>query len=74
MKKLIKGVVVSAAAIAALSVMSCGGAKKGSAVDIELWYGAAASEAGPIPADWIGYQIVKDKFNINLKLTNLPSS
>ena len=74
MKKLMKGVVVSAAAIATLAMVSCGGGKKSSAVDIELWYGAAASEAGPIPADWVGYQIVKDKFNINLKLTNLPSS
>ncbi len=74
MKKLMKGVVVSMAAVAALAMVSCGGAKKSSAVDIELWYGAAASEAGPIPADWVGYQIVKDKLGINLKLTNLPSS
>ena len=75
MKKLMKGVVVSAAALAALAMVSCGNGKaKGNAVDIELWYGAAASEAGPIPADWVGYQIIKDKLNINLKLTNLPSS
>ena len=74
MKKLMKGVVVSMAAVAALAMVSCGGAKKSSAVDIELWYGAAASEAGPVPADWVGYQIVKDKLGINLKLTNLPSS
>lgn len=42
-------------------------------VDIELWYGAAVTEAGPIPSDWVGYQIIKDKLNINLKLTALPS-
>ena len=73
MKKLMKGVAVSVAALTALAMVSCG-SKKSAAVDIELWYGAAASEAGPIPADWVGYQIVKDKLNINLKLTNLPSS
>ena len=43
-------------------------------VDIEIWYGAAASEAGPPPADWEVYKIVKDKLNINLTLTALPSS
>ena len=27
-------------------------------VEIELWYGAAITEAGPIPDDWIGYDIL----------------
>ncbi len=43
-------------------------------VTIELWYGAAATEAGPPPADWKALKIIKDKFNINLKLTALPSA
>ena len=43
-------------------------------VDIEIWYGATASEAGAPPSDWIVYKIVKNKLNINLKLTALPSS
>src|SRR5574344_1605523 len=43
-------------------------------VDIEIWYGATASEAGAPPSDWNVYKIVKDKLNINLKLTALPSS
>jgi len=43
-------------------------------VTIELWYGAAATEAGPPPADWGALKIIKDKFNINLKLTALPSA
>ncbi len=47
---------------------------KNSLTTIELWYGASATEAGPIPADWVGYQIIKDKLNINLVLTQLPSS
>ncbi len=42
-------------------------------VDIELWYSAAVTEAGAIPDDWIGYDIIKDKLNINLKLVMLPS-
>ena len=43
-------------------------------VDIELWYGAAITEAGPPPDDWVAYDIIKDKLNINLKLTALPSN
>lgn len=43
-------------------------------VTIDLWYGAAITEAGPPPDDWVGYQIIKDKLNINLKLTALPSA
>ena len=43
-------------------------------VDIDLWYGAAVTEAGPPPEDWIVKQIVKDKLNINLSLSALPSS
>ncbi len=43
-------------------------------VDIELWYWAAITEAGSIPDDWVGYDIVRDKFNINLKLTMMPSN
>lgn len=43
-------------------------------VDIELWYGAAVTEAGAIPSDWAGYDILKEKYNINLHLTALPSN
>ncbi len=43
-------------------------------VDIEIWYGALASESGPPPDDWVVYDIVKEKLNINLTLTALPSS
>ena len=72
MKKLLKGIVVSAMAlVVAVPAFS---AKKGGNTDIEIWYGAAASEAGPIPNEWKGYKIVQDKLGINLKLTALPSS
>ena len=43
-------------------------------VDIDLWYGAAVTEAGPIPEDWVGYDIIRDELGINLHLTVLPSS
>lgn len=43
-------------------------------IDIELWYGAAMTEAGPPPSDWVGFQIIRDKLGINLKLTALPSN
>lgn len=43
-------------------------------VTIQLWYGAAVTEAGPPPADWKALQIIRDKLNINLELTALPSN
>ncbi len=48
--------------------------KKSKTVDIELWYGAAVTEAGPPPSDWKAFSIIKEKLGINLKLTALPSS
>ncbi len=41
---------------------------------IELWYGAAVTEAGPPPSDWVGFDIIRDKLDIDLKLTALPSN
>lgn len=43
-------------------------------VVIELWYGAAITEASAIPEDWVGYQILRDEHNIDLRLTQLPSN
>ncbi len=43
-------------------------------VSIDLWYGAAITEAGPVPSDWVGYEILKNEHNIDLKLTALPSN
>src|SRR5512133_3499388 len=42
--------------------------------DVELWAIGAVSEAGEPPADWVGYQIIKDKLGINLKIVLQPSS
>jgi putative aldouronate transport system substrate-binding protein len=43
-------------------------------VDLEVWVGAAVSEAGPPPDDWIAYQIVRDKLGINLKVVLVPTA
>jgi putative aldouronate transport system substrate-binding protein len=43
-------------------------------VDIELWFGASATEAGPPPEDWVAYKQIREKLNINLKLVAEPSS
>ena len=54
--------------------VSCAGKDGAGPVTIELWYGAAVTEAGPPPADWKAQQIIRDKLNINLVLSALPSS
>jgi putative aldouronate transport system substrate-binding protein len=51
-----------------------GSAASAGPVTIELWYGAAVTEAGPPPADWKVLQLIKDKLNINLVLSALPSN
>ena len=43
-------------------------------VTIELWFGAAITEAGMIPDDWVGYEIIRNELGIDLKLSMLPSS
>ncbi len=50
-------------------------AKKGDApVTITMWYQSTQTEVGPLPNDWVGYQILKDKFNIQLDAQSLPSN
>jgi len=43
-------------------------------VDLEIWEGAAVSEAAPPPADWSFYKIVREKLGINIKLIFEPST
>jgi len=43
-------------------------------VTIELWYGAAVTEAGPPPRDWHVLQRIRDELGINLVLSSLPSA
>jgi len=68
------------AVLMAVPVFATGQADTGSSdaaaepVTIELWYGAAITEAGPPPENWAALQLIRDKLNINLKLTALPSN
>ena len=76
MKKLLSIFVVLIASIS----LFAGGSGETSAVnedgtvDITMWYGAAVTEAGPIPDDWVGYDIIRDELGINLTLSVLPSN
>lgn len=71
--------IAAIAALAALAIPAfangkADASKQSGPVTIELWYGAAVTEAGPPPADWKALQIVRDKLGINLVLTALPSN
>ena len=77
MKKLLKVLVALLLVMCmVLPVFAAGGKEASSSgpVAIDLWYGAAVTEAGPPPADWVGYKIIKEKLNIDLKATALPSN
>ncbi|MDP3179201.1 MAG: extracellular solute-binding protein, partial [Spirochaetaceae bacterium] len=62
------------ASVLLFAVALSGAAQSKQLVDIELWALQAVTEAGPPPDNWIGYQIIKDKLGINLKLVLQPSS
>ena len=41
---------------------------------ITMLYSATQTEAGSLPADWAGYQVLRDKLGIELELQMLPSN
>ena len=41
---------------------------------ITMLYAATATEVGPIPEDWEGFAIIREKLGINLVLQQLPSA
>ncbi len=57
-------------------LVACGGgatpANPNAPVDLSLWMLPAVPEVAPPPSDWKLYSIVRQKFNINLKVTLLP--
>ncbi len=57
-----------------LAAFPFAGAAQAKPVEIELWALGAVTEAGPPPADWVGYQIIRDKLGIDLKIVLQPSS
>ncbi len=55
-------------------VAACGGGNSTSSgpVDLTLWTYPAVTEVGPPPANWSAYKIIRDKLNINLKISFVP--
>ena len=70
MKKLL----MLAVALAVIFAISCKKKDAGETVVIDLWYGAAVTEAGPPPADWAALNVIREKLGIELRLSALPSS
>jgi putative aldouronate transport system substrate-binding protein len=50
------------------------GAQAQKLVDLEVWALGAVTEAGPPPDNWVGYQIIRDRLGINLKLVLQPAT
>ncbi|MBR0031309.1 MAG: extracellular solute-binding protein [Treponema sp.] len=77
MKKVGKAMSLALVAAAAVGILGCNGktqAKSNDPIEINMWYGGSVSEAGSPPSDWVAYKIIREKLNIDLKLTMLPSS
>jgi putative aldouronate transport system substrate-binding protein len=49
-------------------------AKPAEPVAIDMWISKSVTEAADPPADWIVYKQIKEKFNVDLKLSFLPSN
>jgi len=59
------------------SLFASGGSQSQSSsgpVAIELWYGLSMTESPPPPADWKVLSLIKEKLNIDLRISALPSS
>ncbi|HSV55493.1 MAG TPA: extracellular solute-binding protein [Magnetospirillaceae bacterium] len=68
---------IKARAILALTAALCaalGASAQAKPVEIDLWITGTASEAGPPPADWDGFRIVRETLGIDMKLSLLPTS
>jgi putative aldouronate transport system substrate-binding protein len=74
----IKGAILCLLALVLVPLLAaCGGSPNANTnangpVDLNVWISPAVPEVGPPPADWETYKIIKQKLNINLKLTLLP--
>jgi len=71
MKKI---VVVLVIAGIIFSLAACAKKDNSGLVTINLWYGAAVTEAGSPPQDWKALDIIRKKLGINLVLSALPSN
>lgn len=61
-------------ALALVLCVALGAGAQAKPVEIELWITGTASEAGPPPADWAGYRIVRETLGIEMKISLLPTS
>jgi putative aldouronate transport system substrate-binding protein len=66
--------VLLAAGLYAEGTKDASAAQPAGPIQIEMWLGKAVTEAGDPPADWELYRIAKEKFNIDLKISFLPST
>lgn len=75
-KTLVKAIAALVLVIVAVPVFAGGqtDASKNGLTTIELWYGAAVTEAGAPPADWKALELIREKLGIELVLTALPSA
>ncbi|MDY0287856.1 MAG: extracellular solute-binding protein [Sphaerochaeta sp.] len=69
-----RSMLVAVVLLASLALFAQGAKEPAGPTTIELWYGAAVTEAGPPPSDWVGFEIIREKLGIELKLTALPSN
>ena len=65
---------IAVTAAALLFAAATGAFAQAKPVEIELWALGAVTEAGNPPENWVGYQIIKDKLGIDLKLILEPST
>jgi len=72
MKRILKAGMVVVLMLVVIASAFGQGTKK--LVPIELWYGAAITEAGPPPDDWVFYKIAREQLGIDLKLMAAPSN
>lgn len=70
--KLVSLIAIAAlSAVSTLAVYSSSNAQAGE-TDLTVWLPAGSPEAGPPPADWEVYKIIRDKLKINLKFVVAP--
>jgi putative aldouronate transport system substrate-binding protein len=77
----IKGFLIVALCMATIVSLYAGGGKEATSaakpagpVQVEAWLTKAVSEAAGPPDDWKGFQIIKEKVGVDLKLSWLPSN
>ena len=79
MRRMIRALAALAMIFMILVPLAAGGnseqnGEDGGLVTINLLYGPSTTEAGPPPADWEVFGIVRDKLGIDLRISALPSS